>query len=246
MRAGRPIRRACRPIDSIFGASSPVGIAFAIEHVERILQVIEELRAGVEALRGGEAHVVAVERVRHDEMRHALDAAVALDLDVASSTAGRRRRNRRRRRSRRVRRRDAACSGCRGRCTSRAARCRTDRAGSHVASAMCARSVASSMFLVADPAQSVAGDLVAEFAIRGDGFGMPLQALARRRRSSAADLRDSNARSTRHKPAREPYSYSDSMLMWRAAKRLRADDLGQETSPRRRRHAARCSRAPSS
>ena len=45
-------------------------IAFTIQHVEGVLQIVEELRARVEALRGREAHVVRIERVGHDEMRH--------------------------------------------------------------------------------------------------------------------------------------------------------------------------------
>src|SRR4029079_17709604 len=61
----------------------PARIAFAVQHVERILEVIEELRAAVEALHRGKAHVVAVERVGHDEVRHALHDAVALDLYFA-------------------------------------------------------------------------------------------------------------------------------------------------------------------
>ena len=46
---------------------------FGIEHVEAVLEVGVELVARVEALRGGEAHVVGVERVGHDELRPALD-----------------------------------------------------------------------------------------------------------------------------------------------------------------------------
>ena len=46
-------------------------LAFGIEHVEGILQIGEELVAAVEALRRGEAHVVGVERIGHDELRTA-------------------------------------------------------------------------------------------------------------------------------------------------------------------------------
>jgi hypothetical protein len=45
------------------------GGAFGIEHVEAVLEIGEELVAGVEALVGGEAHVVGVERVGDDEVR---------------------------------------------------------------------------------------------------------------------------------------------------------------------------------
>ncbi|MNN09878.1 hypothetical protein D3C81_1227840 [compost metagenome] len=51
-----------------------LGVALGIEHVERVLQVLEELVARVEALRRGEAHVVRVERVRHHQMRLLLAA----------------------------------------------------------------------------------------------------------------------------------------------------------------------------
>jgi hypothetical protein len=48
-----------------------IRIALGVQHIESVLQIIEELRAGVEALRGGEAHVVGVQRVRHDQLRRA-------------------------------------------------------------------------------------------------------------------------------------------------------------------------------
>ena len=43
---GRPSSRQCRPTDIIFGAL----VAFGVEHVEGVLQVVEECVAGVEAL----------------------------------------------------------------------------------------------------------------------------------------------------------------------------------------------------
>src|SRR5450830_1241397 len=43
--------------------------AFLVEHVEAVFQVLEELFAGVETLWRGEAHVVAVERIGHHQMR---------------------------------------------------------------------------------------------------------------------------------------------------------------------------------
>ena len=45
------------------------GFSFAVEHVERILQVVEESLARREPRRDRELHVVVVERVRDDEMR---------------------------------------------------------------------------------------------------------------------------------------------------------------------------------
>ena len=44
--------------------------AFGVEHVEGVAQVGEEVVRRVETRRGREAHVVGVERVRHDEVRH--------------------------------------------------------------------------------------------------------------------------------------------------------------------------------
>ena len=44
------------------------GLAFRIERVESVLQIGEELVAGIEALRRGEAHVVGVERIGHDQL----------------------------------------------------------------------------------------------------------------------------------------------------------------------------------
>ena len=80
-------------------------IAFAVERVERVAQVREELLAAVESLRRREAHVVGVERIRHDEMRLAPSRRRR-----RSSTADRRRSCPRRRRTRRARRRAFACS----------------------------------------------------------------------------------------------------------------------------------------
>src|SRR5450631_2897753 len=50
------------------GLVEPRGIPFSIEGIEGILQVIEELRPGIESLHCSKAHVVAVERVGYDEM----------------------------------------------------------------------------------------------------------------------------------------------------------------------------------
>ncbi|EON20068.1 amidohydrolase [Cupriavidus sp. GA3-3] len=56
------------------GAVLAARVAFLIQDVERILQVLEELFAGIEALRRGKAHVVGVERVRHHQVRLLLAA----------------------------------------------------------------------------------------------------------------------------------------------------------------------------
>ncbi|KOT01469.1 hypothetical protein DM50_2834 [Burkholderia mallei] len=54
-------------------------VAFLVQHVERVAQIVEEMIGGVEALRRRETHVVRVERVRDDQLRH---ARAARHLDV--------------------------------------------------------------------------------------------------------------------------------------------------------------------
>ena len=44
--------------------------AFLVQHVKRIAQILKEVVGGVKALRRSKAHVVAIERVRHDQVRH--------------------------------------------------------------------------------------------------------------------------------------------------------------------------------
>ncbi len=43
--------------------------ALGVQDIESVAQIGEELLAGIEALRGGEPHVVGVEGVRDDEVR---------------------------------------------------------------------------------------------------------------------------------------------------------------------------------
>ena len=43
-------------------------VLFGVEHVEGVLQIVEEVLPGIESLRGGEAHVVRIERVGDDEL----------------------------------------------------------------------------------------------------------------------------------------------------------------------------------
>ena len=95
-------------------ASSGAVAPSLVEDVERVAAVGEEVVAGVEPLRRGEAHVVGVERVRDDEVR-------AVPSTVGPVRAGRRRRSPSRRGSRRARRRAGACWASRGPCTSRRA-----------------------------------------------------------------------------------------------------------------------------
>ena len=61
-------------------------VAFGVQPVERVLEEGEELVAAVEALRRGEAHVVGVERVGHDQVRHR--SARALDLGPVRQVVG--------------------------------------------------------------------------------------------------------------------------------------------------------------
>ena len=144
IRPGLPSRRQCMPIDIIFGRSRPAGSPSRVERVEGVAQVGEEVLAGVEALRLHEAHVVGVERVGHDEVRR---ASCRRSCRPRSRTAGRRRSSRCRTRSRRARRRGGACSGCRGRCTSRAARRRRSAPSARcVAMSRWRRSAASGRF----------------------------------------------------------------------------------------------------
>src|ERR1700730_14581889 len=67
---GTPAEPRMQPDRQHLGRVLSLWIAFAIQGVERVLQVVEELRAGIESLGGGEAHVVGVERVRYDQVRH--------------------------------------------------------------------------------------------------------------------------------------------------------------------------------
>src|SRR5687768_3184958 len=55
---------------------------FGVEHVEGILQIGKEVVAGIEALRSGEAHVVRIERVGHDELRLTVTSVVPRQVVV--------------------------------------------------------------------------------------------------------------------------------------------------------------------
>ena len=82
---------------------------------------------------------------------------------------------------------------------------------------MWARSVASSMFwyeIQLRPWQAISWPSSRNAATAS---GLRLSAIATPNTVSGS-LRSSNMRSRRHSPAREPYSYSDSMLMWRIGK----------------------------
>ncbi len=162
--------------------------AFGPQRIEAVAQVDEEVLAGGEALRQREAHVVAIERVGHDQVRHggavaALDAcperqvvavvvAVVLEAaDVAQQPP----------------RVGAVAPGVpAGR---RLAGERSDRldAGQHV-------SVLRGFvdLLVVDPAPAVARDLVARFDERARDLGVALQGHAhaeyRQRQAAALEL----------------------------------------------------------
>src|SRR5438128_3029748 len=56
--------------------------ALGMKNVQRVLQVIEELLAGIETLRRREAHVVGVERIRNHELRLAIANVVPRQIVV--------------------------------------------------------------------------------------------------------------------------------------------------------------------
>src|SRR5260221_1898966 len=67
-------------------------LPFRVEHVETVAQIGEELLAGIEALGGGEAHVVGVERIGHDEMvapllAHPIGQIVGIGIGIVEKTA---------------------------------------------------------------------------------------------------------------------------------------------------------------
>src|ERR1700761_2500245 len=55
-----------------FGAVERSRVTFRIQGVKSIAQIIEKLRARIEALGAGEPHVVTVERVRYHQVRNRL------------------------------------------------------------------------------------------------------------------------------------------------------------------------------
>ncbi len=76
-RAARAAGQAAMQADrQHLGLVQAIRIALGVQHVERVLQVIEELRARIEAAGRGKAHVVGVERVRHHQVRRAAHHAI--------------------------------------------------------------------------------------------------------------------------------------------------------------------------
>lgn len=68
--------------------------------------------------------------------------------------------------------------------------------------------------LVTDSVQAVAGNFVPQLLKSSGRFGVALQRATPN--TVSGRLRSSNTCNKRQTPAREPYLYSDSMLMWRA------------------------------
>ena len=64
-RPGLPIKSAMQAHAHHLGRAFP---AFLIEAIETVLEILEEMFAGVEALRRCKAHVIGIERVGDDEM----------------------------------------------------------------------------------------------------------------------------------------------------------------------------------
>src|SRR5439155_20789506 len=74
---------ASRPADeAAMQADRHHAPALGMKNVERVLQVIEELLAGIEALRRREAHVVGVERIWNHELRLAIAKVVPRQIVV--------------------------------------------------------------------------------------------------------------------------------------------------------------------
>src|SRR5271163_199516 len=57
----------------------PIRVPLPIKRVERRGEIVEELRARIEALGGGKAHIVGIEGVWDDEMRYYLPIAARAD-----------------------------------------------------------------------------------------------------------------------------------------------------------------------
>ena len=144
-------------------------IAFAIQRVEGVLQVVEELRAGIKALRCGEAHVVAVEGIGNDEVRRRARArrpnpvrqVVGVGIRIVKKAA--------------VLDHEAPRIG--------AVAARIPTQGGGAGQRFQDRDRFGQVFafdglvhrLVANPAQAVRCDLVAEFAVRRHGLGVALE-----------------------------------------------------------------------
>src|ERR687895_723638 len=79
---GEAPRAADEPAMQAYRHHARRAVAFLVEHVERILEVGVELLARVESLRGGEAHVVRVERIRHDELGLAVTPVIPRQIVV--------------------------------------------------------------------------------------------------------------------------------------------------------------------
>jgi len=198
------------------------GVAFGVQRVERVAQVRVELLAAVEALRRREPHVVGVERVRHDEVRH--PAARAVDAgpvrQVVRVAVG-------------VVQEAAVLDDQPARVGAVAARvpAQRRRAGEPRDRVDGTRDVLAldvlGHVLVADPAPAVARDLVAVAQVGVDERGA-----AQQRHPDAEDRQRDAALA--EQPQQAPRARARPVLVERLhahvarAERLRADDVGQE------------------
>src|SRR5262249_49685342 len=66
----------------------PRWISLAIQRVECVAQIVEELCAGIEPLHQREAHVVTVERIRHHEVRYRVCGFAARHLCPVGEVVG--------------------------------------------------------------------------------------------------------------------------------------------------------------
>src|SRR2546423_1928597 len=60
---------ADQPAVQAHGHHARHSVALVVEHVKGVLEIRKEMVSAIEALRGGKAHVVRIERVGHDELR---------------------------------------------------------------------------------------------------------------------------------------------------------------------------------
>nr|GEU28080.1 hypothetical protein [Tanacetum cinerariifolium] len=226
--ARRPAHDAAVQADGQhLGRVQPGRVALGVQHVEGVLQIVEELRARVETLGGGKAHVVGVERVGHDQLRCAGHLAVGAGVrDLLPE-----------------RQVVAVVIGVVGEAAVfHDQPARIGRVAPRVpALRRAARQVADDVHgflhvgalggfvhvLVADPAQAVAGDFVAQRLERGHRLGM---ALERHRHAKHGERQLAVFEQAQHAPQARARAVFVQRLHAHVAvgKRRRADDLGQK------------------
>ena len=195
-----------------------------VERVEAVFEIGEELVAGIEALRRGEAHVIGVERIGHDELRPfcALDpigqfvGVGVRQIEEAAVLAGQ------------VQRVDGAAALVEAeRARAGQPLMQRDGLGDRVALGV-AREI-----LVVDPFQAMRGDFPAGVLHRGDRIGVA--------RHGGRDGEDGDGNcARREQPVQPPKTGARAIFVDRLhvhvalpRPRLRADDLREEGFRRR-------------